>query len=359
MTWRQVFDPPQEAPRAFVPGSFFLGRKVLLGNGFELAPLDTELGMTVLLGMGSVASYANRNPLIGDLFDEADGTPDDNVERASKMSSFPAPVVVPLPRMAGSSRDYQTPEHEEALKAVWRKLDCGLERLFGWKPSKVREQSKEAMAGFEAQMESVAATILTMAERSGEPDLDQWLRATRERVLSSTVCGSVGQVSRNIAAVELTKRELAKELVEERNARTARAREEVVGYIDIAVDIRVPTRLRLRGNLPVWLIRDREEVWRDPLKWMRQDATKHDELKNLVLSVPEWFCERRDRQIWVDVRATCPPVGQMLREVKVLRALSDKKATIVMALPKNDPDLEAMFRNENVVVTTHQWWREL
>jgi hypothetical protein len=278
------------------------------------------------------------------------------------MSAFPSPVTVVIPRAAGLGRDFQSERHEVLLRAVWNKLECGLERLLGWQGAKVREESKATAAGFGSQLESVASVLSSLAGRCAEPGMEAWLLETRDRVDSSTVCEQIAAWPSNIAAVEIVRRELAKELTEERNARTSRAYNEVVGYVDLAADVLVPLKLCLKGNIPSWLIRDdveQQQPWRDPLKLIRQDGAKLQELRSLSPTPPTWGCKKDMRRVWVDVRVHAVPLGQMLREVKVLQALGDHKVQLVLVLPTIDKEMEAMLANERVLATTHDWWASL
>jgi len=95
------------------------------------------------------------------------------------------------------------------------------------------------------------------------------------------------------------------------------------------------------------------------LKLMRLDARKAEQILALDPATPSWACAKEEKQVWIDVRVTCPPLGQMLREVRVLKSLSAKKVTLVMVLPEVDPELDAMLANEKVVATSHKWWHEL
>lgn len=279
------------------------------------------------------------------------------------MSELPKPAAVPRPTAATCpGRDFQTAEHDALLRAIWKKLDCGLERLLGWKGARLREESQATLAGFASQLQSVASVLESVAGRCGEADMEAWLLQARDRVGSSGVCEQIAAWPRNIAAIEIVKRELAKELIEERQARTARAHDEVVGYIDIAAEALVPTRLCLKGNIPPWLIRDddgQQQPWRDPLKLIRQEAAKLEELRQLTPTAPVWGCKKDLLRVWVDVRVHTVPLGQMLREVKVLQALGDNKVKLILALPSVDNEMEAMLANEKVVATTHEWWKKL
>ena len=277
------------------------------------------------------------------------------------MSDIPKPPVLPAPKSLGSGKDFQCEEHEVLLRAMWKKLDCGLEKLFGWKGARMREESKASIAGFGSQLESVASLLGSMAERCGEPEMATWLRATQERVATSLVCNDIGAWQKDIASVEIGKRELAKELTEERNARTSRAHSEVVGYVDCAVELLVPVRLRLRGNLPPWVVRenDDQQLWRDPLKVIRQEPAKMEELRTLTATAPVWVCKKEPRRVWIDVRVHTVALGQLLREVKVLQELSDHKAKLILVLPGVDNEMSAMLANEGVLVTTHDWWKKL
>lgn len=279
------------------------------------------------------------------------------------MSELPKPAAVPRPASgACPGRDFQSEEHDVLLRAVWKKLDCGLERLLGWKGARLREESQATLAAFASQLQSVASVLESVAGRCGDGDMQSWLLQTRDRVAASSVCQEIGSYPRNIAATEIAKRELAKELVEERQARTARAHEEVVGYVDIAAEVLVPAKLCLKGNIPPWLIRDDDEQqqpWRDPLKLIRQEAAKLEELRTLTPTAPAWGCKKDLRRVWVDVRVNAVPLGQMLREVKVLQALGDNKVKVILVLPAVDNEMEAMLANEKVIATTHEWWKKL
>jgi hypothetical protein len=275
------------------------------------------------------------------------------------MSHLPKPAVLPVAKAFQGNRDFQSAEHEAALRVVWARLGVGMERLFGWRGSKSREQGKTAIEQFELSLNGAKEALGSMVERCEDAEVKGKLAAALGRLVAADLGSQVAPWPKNVASVEVTKSELAKELTEERSAGTSRAHDETVGYIDIAAEVKVPEKLVLASQLPPMLVRDGQGFWRDPLKLIVSDQRRGESIFTYEPSLPTWYCHKREATIYVDVRVQTPPLGQLLREVKALQALCAKKARVVMVLPKIDIELEAMLANVGATATSTQWWNDL
>lgn len=275
------------------------------------------------------------------------------------MSQLPKPTVLPMAKSFQGNRDFQAAEHEAALRVVWSRLDVGVERLFGWRGAKSREQGKAATEQFEQVITAAKEALGSMAERCESAEVKGKLMEALGRLVAADLVSQVAPWPKNVAAVEVTKRELAKELTEERSAGTSRAHVETVGYIDIAAEVKLPERLVLESRLPPMLVKDSRGFWCDPLKLIVSDPRRGESIFSYEPSLPRWFCHKRDAHVYVDVRVQTPPLGQLLREVKALQALCAKNARVVMVLPKIDLELEAMLANVGATATSTQWWNDL
>ncbi len=275
------------------------------------------------------------------------------------MSQLPKPAVLPVAKSYQGNKDFQCQEHEAMLRVVWGKLGVGLERLFGWRGAKSREQGKAAIDQFDANVKEAKGTLSSMIERCEDAEVRAKLTATLDRLIEADLMSQVSPWPKTVASVELLERELAKELTEERSAGTVRAHEETVGYIDIASKVKLPEKLVLSSRFPSMLVRNAEEYWRDPLKLIVGDQRRGESIFSFVPELPTWSCNKRDSEIYVDVRTQVPPLGQLLREVKALQALCVKKTRVVVVLPKIDLELEAMLANIGATATSHEWWNDL
>lgn len=275
------------------------------------------------------------------------------------MSAIPKPASLPAPKALNGVKDYQATEHEQLLRTVWSKIDAGVERLIGWGWPKACEHSRNGIAAFEASCVKAAETLTGMAERCEDEALRAQVLAVRERLEDAELSSKVARWGKDLLKTEVTEKHLAFGLVEERQAGTVRAHEEVVGYVDMALKVSVPEVMRLKHSLPACLTREGHEVvWRDPLKAIMTDPKKAEVILGFQPEVPGWVCERKTATVWVDVRVQTPPLGQLLREVRVLQSF-DRRAKVVVVLPVSNAETNAMLANIGAIATTAQWWTDL
>ena len=68
------------------------------------------------------------------------------------------------------------------------------------------------------------------------------------------------------------------------------------------------------------------------------------------METPHWSSTRNDRRLWIDVRPELGPLGQVLRELKVLRDYTPYNTDIAVLCKDEDDLAEEILRNERFIL---------
>lgn len=275
------------------------------------------------------------------------------------MSKIPKTPILKQPASQSKIVDANSVQHEDLLKLCWRKLDALVDTLFSPKEEEINERKAKEIGEFEAQW-SIGAQIAR--ERAAESDnAEIKLHYSRIAQEVEAILGKpVAEIDQADTKAKIVKRTLEREIFEEKG-RGFSTRKEVVGFVDIEVEISTPHSLDLSHSLPDYLEKADASVTsrlraialaRQAGVSREQDPDKVElyRIKGYSPRHPAWSSFNKHATYWIDVRTTPKPIGQLLRELKTLRDYAPEGVIVVMesvegwpGFMKNSPKIGLLF----------------
>jgi hypothetical protein len=241
------------------------------------------------------------------------------------------------------------------LRLAWRCLDQIVAHIF---PVDIEGNAKDVQA---AADEVLSAKRLAASHADKDDEAGALARAFLDKLAS--FAPGIPDLSSDKYLPTITDRRLEVSLVERSLDRSGRPKETVVGFVDVIATVTIPVP-HLSSGIPHRLRKgyDDDEFAMDEWDTPKVDpahgssATPHlpipksavENLKSMSWSA---YSPRRC-ELWLDVRATDIPVGQLLRELKTLREYAPKDAVVTVVAQAMDDEKAAMLAHEGFCVVT-------
>lgn len=251
--------------------------------------------------------------------------------------------------------------HEKLLTMTWKKLDALVASLFGVSPAARPLAIEAAKKAYRARMGALAAKADTYRTKAGDTSevpvvtlqgLAQRLRAHADYELNL--------IDETCFSAKVTRRELEHPLYLTKRSGIA-SREELAGFVDIVCNVDIPTHLSVFCDPQVdgrWHEESLDSFFRG--RSVVDVEIEADELNSLELPTPTWLMGRTFPQLWIDVRPTDTPIGQLIRDLKALREFAGNAETrLLVVVDAIDDGKRAMLKHEDILTVTHQELEQL
>jgi len=219
------------------------------------------------------------------------------------MSYFPKPASFSTePRKKPA---YESEAHGELLEWAY---DNAVQ-LVGAKSPAAFDASKVA-ADMREKIEKRIARIDEVSKGAAAQPYLAGLQEARAQLLATLEEGAFPAWDAKLASPSLASRQIALPVSEAKAGRYGYADPKVVGYVDLAVTMKVPASLSLGSP------------FLDRFPCQRKDDALREIVDLTKVDVSDLAWEVLDASVttWIDVRPALPPVGQLVRELKVMQA---------------------------------------
>lgn len=259
------------------------------------------------------------------------------------MSQLPAPPVLPKPKSMSKVNDAATAAHDALLRLVWRNLDGIMVRIFSKASSDFEAYFSDAIETYLGMISTAAERVHQHANGSAEG------LALAERLLSVDA-KFVPSVPDELFAATVSHKTLAAPVIEYKAVSGTR-RATQVGFVDIECQVGIPDRIKIDNNLPWALALSHGAL----LSGGRLERRFVDDDMRKTPEAPRWEMEREMANVWIDVRVTIPPLGQLLRELKNLRNYATGPRLVIVVLPAIDSETASCLKSEDFVALSAEW----
>lgn len=276
------------------------------------------------------------------------------------MSKVPPPVSLPKPKSVTRASDVKTTEHGRLLQLVWEDLPSVVDEFFGFASSSeaLAEAKASAIAKFDEHVGSLSGALKKLESSQEHHD---------DRLAIKTLCRQLDGLRKAAAGLELppvkpgVENVVIEAVVTETKGSAWDPITKEIGFVDLSCTVQSRKDLYLSveetGALSKAL-RSMTSLFPFSDDADRQAAAllKAYRSNPEPLPPPAWFTLTRDIPLWVDIRATPTPVGQLLRELKTLRGYAPPRTEIlvIIDLDGRDPVIE-MLNDEGFHVGTTFW----
>lgn len=262
------------------------------------------------------------------------------------MSKTPKPATLPKPKKLTKTSDVSTFEHEDLLSLVWSKLDMLLVKLFLPKEKDWLDMQEKQIPeyleklGYAVTRAREFAVICSDDERgSALTQMADQFDLLQKKPLPELLAET--------KTLKLVKSEIERPITVEKGGYPSR--EEVVGYIDIAANVHTPVGLTACTGAPDYLT-EGYASWKDS-EWAKNKLTL-GVIQDKPLEPPSWSVSAEERDLWIDVRTSDVPVGQLIRELKTLREYLPRNAMLLVVFQALDADKFQMLQHEGFLIIT-------
>lgn len=273
------------------------------------------------------------------------------------MSKIPPPAKAKaLPQSSAASSEV----HSSLLTMAWTKLDALVSSRFDVVAASRPEAIAVAKETYRSKVTALADTASRFRPKGGgrTEDAPEVLLASLHRLeqrLRAQVDYEPKPLDESCFASSIHSRELELPLYMTKGS-GASSRSELVGFVDIACEVSIPDALSLLGD-PL-ICTGSEDI---PLKdfftdlWVLSGAFTSAEVDRTKIPTPAWLMSRKICDLWIDVRTTDTPIGQLIREAKALRDFADDvDAMLLVVVETMDETKRAMLKHEDILVATRQ-----
>jgi hypothetical protein len=267
------------------------------------------------------------------------------------MSKIPKVAMLAKPATKVGSEQVATLAHEELMRLVWENIDVIVSTRLSSLCKKVVDTAPKAGNDYTSELKEL---IGQLERQVSNPRLDAKAREQVEKYIP--LCQAHAKINppkldEDSVRIDISKTTLERPIVEIKGKPGA-LREEQVGFIDIECKLSVPVRVNLTSQ-----IRDviRALEWTHLLPFPKSfKGTEKPEAK--------WNIETEQRILWIDIRPQLPPVGQLIRELKTLRAYDGYSPTgqqphayIWVFTETVEPHIVKMLEQEHFLIFDRAW----
>jgi len=271
------------------------------------------------------------------------------------MSRIPAPPTLPKPKSLSKINDAATAEHDALLRRVWRNVDAIFATIFSKKRTDFDSSVQYEISSYLSEAANAAERARKLACDEDVPEACRREAAAFGDRLSSVTDQFVPPPTDELFEVRVDARALAAPLIERKTV-AGNERETHVGFVDVECEVSIPSRIKLDPNLPLaFSSSSAYALWS---AWEFGTGFSSDELAKGP-EAPYWKMEHDRADVWIDVRITPLPLGQLMRELKTLRGYGDRETLVFVAMPFIDAETEMFLKAENFFPITAEWLTKL
>lgn len=274
------------------------------------------------------------------------------------MSRFPKPPTRPKPKSLSGTNDAACEAHDDLLRLVWSKIDLAIKKLFSLRDDRLTQQRLAAEEKYRTRIEISIESAAKLADRFKDERSVALKSLGKE--LSSLMRKKIAPPDPGVAVPSIESKTLEFPIVETKGTRYEPKRVDV-GFIDIACEVVRPIELSLYDSLPHFLDQVRPDAQDRMLRsvWDDDDRIALEVIQHWTPTVPSWHMDHRHVTLWIDVRTTITPVGQLLRELKTARTHAPSDVLMIVVMEEVDPEVRAMLEHENILALSREWLEEL
>lgn len=270
------------------------------------------------------------------------------------MSHIPKTPKMMQPVSKISCAQASTPGHDNLFRLVWENIDSMVAEKFSELRRKVISDVPQQI---ENHSEETASIILALKRNLNEPKLKPDTRKFIEHYLP--LCVEYAQIvpppfnDQAEALVILVENFILQKSIEEIKGRRGEERKEQIGFIDFECTIKVPARSCIENGIPYLVKSFRSEhnsIFEHAFDHQYPVVSDRDQLQ-----APQWRIYDEYHTIWIDIRPELPAVGQLLRELKVLRSHSPTNSSIWVIADSVDSQLAMMLKAEGFLISDRSW----
>jgi hypothetical protein len=258
------------------------------------------------------------------------------------MSKAPKPPArLPAPKSL-SKRAAATEEHDRLLRAVWANLDALALALYIGNGRKIAAAAEAKAKLHKKQL----ATALAEAK--------SWLKASDDDQSRAALLSIADQLSFAqktgvpTLPTDLYIPEVVRKILEAPISRDpVHGSGPTVGYIDVEVILSLASSISLDDGIPYWLT-PREKETAEQRDRRRAHAHLLESHQSGVKAA-SWNSGRVNHRLWIDVRPELGSMGQLLRELKVIRDFAPFDTDIAVVFRETDKQAVEMLRNEGFI----------
>lgn len=272
------------------------------------------------------------------------------------MSKISSPTSVSR-RASLNSPDVASEAHSSLLKLTWQKLDLAVGKLFNIPENDWAQKESSAKAMYCRSLIQKANNMRSVAKLLGDkkPDGRDALLRLEQRLRSHAV-SPFPIMDETLFRASIASRELEHALYVEKG-RFSAPRHEIAGFVDIACEVVLPEKLILDGQ-PAYFPDDEDDFDVDSLEdavWGCPELIDPLSVDKQVIPVPHWTMKSKRADLWVDVRITYVPIGQLIRETKLLRDHGEEGTIVVIVMETVDESIREMLEHEDFQVVSRAW----
>ncbi len=132
----------------------------------------------------------------------------------------------------------------------------------------------------------------------------------------------------------------------------AKSQYRLATYIDLQIRVEKTTSLTLSSGVPYSLV---HQYFGDDSEGNYLRSTIDPKMLDFDGRVPpQWSVHTEEKVTWVDVRPDLSPIGEVMRELKALRALADPDTSILVVHADRDELGQSMLANEGFIAIAEE-----
>ena len=241
--------------------------------------------------------------------------------------------------------------HTTLLRQVWRNIDAIMASLFSKKRADFEGSLQYQIETYFQEIGSAAETARELASDSEVSEACRCEAAAFAARLATVTDQFIPQPMDELFEVKVDARALAAPLIERKTV-AGNERSTHVGFVDMECSISIPSNVKLEPNLPWAFTSSSAYALCRAGEFLTSFSS--DELAKGP-EAPYWNMKRDRADVWIDVRVTPLPLGQLMRELKTLRGYGDRDTIVFVAMPLIDAETEAFLKAENFLPITAEW----
>lgn len=252
------------------------------------------------------------------------------------------------------SSDASTTEHGDLLLLVWSNIEPLIRTATRPVQNAVDEMFHKAWSAYLKDI-SVLATHLTKGAKEGNVS-----SADSDRIIAElrAIEAAPPAIPRaELFCPEIEEMELEAPIFDSQLDRYGRRQEKQVGFIDIDLTISRISTLTIETGFPSWVEEEIEGVdygWTMLSEVEANSESKPDSRWAGFTPPPPTVTPFSDsHRIWVDVRKSDMPVGQLIREIKLMRSY-EPEASFFVVLEDASSQTKEMLMHESIMPFTRK-----
>lgn len=263
------------------------------------------------------------------------------------MSKAPAPERLPAPKSI-SKRAASNAEHDRLLRLVWDKLDAVVMAVYLEPARRFAADAVTKADDYPREVEWALQEAKSWLKECGGGEVSASLKTVVEQ-LSFAKRAGLPELLPEVYLPVVESKDLAAPIHDDTSSG-----QKLVGYIDAQVRMNTVRSIYFKSGIPHWL-RARKNETREERNQRRADFRAVD-ANRYGVEPASWSGMREKQFLWIDVRPQLMPIGQIMRELKVLRSYAPNSYSrygvntdIVVAYGDDDAVAQEMLINEGFI----------